>query len=175
MSTELKEQRTGAVDHEIVKQLVAGGHVQGSAKDGAVVGDLFLAVDRALSLTTAEFNSALSRLVKSGLVEKLVVRPTVRATVAGVCWNDQRKEKEAEAWKWIASRLQDGPVQTRTVFAAADAAGISRDILASAARDMDIVIVKGSPYGWLWQLPTFNATAATVADAEPFCFDRELK
>src|SRR5271156_2359265 len=133
--TDLKAIRMNAVDHGVVKHLVAGGYVQGSAEDGARVGDLFLDVDRALSLTTTEFNSALSRLVKSGLVEKLVTqsRCPLRATLAGVRWDDQqkqsedqRKQSEVDTQTWLRTKLQGGRAFAQYLVGIAEHEGIAR-------------------------------------------------
>jgi hypothetical protein len=136
-----------------VKHLVAGGHVQGSADDGAIVGDLFLDVDSTLSLPTTEFNSALSRLVKSGLVQKLVTRPTFRATAAGVAWDDQRQQIEEDAQTWLRTKLQGGPAFADYLIGLACCTGITRDNLNIAYRVLGVTVLRGDGRGRLWVLP----------------------
>ena len=70
--------------------------------------------------------------------------------------------KMQEAMAWLQDALQDGGVASKKLFKdALDGAGIKADTLRAAGKALGIKPAKLAD-GWFWELPTLNATAATV-------------
>src|SRR3984885_1939956 len=143
MSDDLKAQRTNAIDHAVVPHLVAGYHTK--AGSCALIGEPFLSVSAEMDLITAVFNNSISRLVKSGLVQKHSSE-RFTAAFAGVRWDDQRKRNEADAQEWIQDALAGGPLAARGIFKhALDGAGIKQDVLRIAAKLLGIHPARKNP------------------------------